>query len=111
MGIGFSLILFAAGAILAFAVDAEVAGLDIKAVGVILMVVGAIGLLFTLLFWSSFAPFGEAMPGRRRSTVYHDEPDVIVRERPVERVIREEPATRVVERERVVREVDDTRQH
>ena len=57
-GIGLSLILIAAGAILAWAVDASVSGLDIKVVGAILMVVGSIGLLFTLLFLASFAPFG-----------------------------------------------------
>jgi hypothetical protein len=31
---------------------------DIQAVGVILIVVGAIGLAFSLLFLASFAPFG-----------------------------------------------------
>lgn len=56
-GIGLSLVLIAAGAILAWAVDARVAGLDIVAVGAILMVVGAIGLVFSLLFLASFAPF------------------------------------------------------
>ncbi|HEX6031865.1 MAG TPA: DUF6458 family protein [Tepidiformaceae bacterium] len=58
MGIGVSLILFAVGAILTWAVDYQVSGLDLTAVGVILMVVGAIGLLMSLLFWSSFAPYG-----------------------------------------------------
>ncbi len=56
-GIGISLILIAAGGILAWAVDAKLAGLDIVAVGAILMVVGAIGLVFSLLFLASFAPF------------------------------------------------------
>ena len=56
-GIGLSLILIAVGAILAWAVDASVSGLDIKVVGAILIVVGSIGLLFTLLFLASFAPF------------------------------------------------------
>lgn len=56
-GIGLSLVLIAAGAILAWAVEATVVGLDIVAVGAILMVVGAIGLLFSLLFLASFAPF------------------------------------------------------
>ena len=48
MGIGVSVFLFAVGAILTFAVDASVSGLDIATVGVILMVAGAIGLLMTL---------------------------------------------------------------
>jgi hypothetical protein len=55
MGIGVSIFLLALGAILTFAVEATVEGLDIATVGVILMIVGAIGLLFSLLFWSSWA--------------------------------------------------------
>ena len=55
--IGLSLFLIAVGAILAWAVDAKVSGLDIIVVGVILMVVGLLGLALSLLFWASFAPF------------------------------------------------------
>lgn len=50
MGIGVSLFLLAAGAILALAVNTEVSGLDIQTVGYILMVVGGIGLLFSLIW-------------------------------------------------------------
>jgi hypothetical protein len=49
MGIGTSLFLIALGAILKFAVTASVAGIEIATVGVILMVVGALGLLISLL--------------------------------------------------------------
>jgi Domain of unknown function (DUF6458) len=49
MTIGFSLFLIAAGAILRFAVTAEVAGIDLQTVGVILMIVGAVGLVITLV--------------------------------------------------------------
>jgi hypothetical protein len=49
MGIGVSVFLLALGAILAFAVEYEVSGLDISVIGVILMVSGAIGLLLTTL--------------------------------------------------------------
>jgi hypothetical protein len=49
MGIGVSIFLFALGAILTFAVQADVQGLDINVVGIILMVSGAIGLLLTML--------------------------------------------------------------
>lgn len=59
MGIGIGIFLLALGGILTFAVDATVAGLDIHAVGVILMAAGALGLVLTLVV---FAP-------RRRSTV------------------------------------------
>jgi hypothetical protein len=55
--IGLSLFLMAVGAILAWAVDATVTGLDIKIVGVILMGVGFLGLVLSLMFWASFAPF------------------------------------------------------
>jgi hypothetical protein len=49
MGIGVSIFLFALGAILTFAVQADIQGLDINVVGIILMVSGAIGLLLTML--------------------------------------------------------------
>jgi hypothetical protein len=39
-------------------VSAEVSGLDINAVGVILMIVGALGLVVSLVFWSSWGGFG-----------------------------------------------------
>jgi len=55
MGIGVSLILIAVGAILTWAVTATVAGLSIHAIGVILLVVGVIGLLISLIF---FSPWG-----------------------------------------------------
>jgi hypothetical protein len=57
VGIGASLFLVAIGAILAWAVEAEIAGLDLQTVGVILLVVGILGLILSMLFWSSFAPF------------------------------------------------------
>lgn len=49
MGIGFSIFLLAVGAILAFAVNATVAGLDISIVGWILMATGVIGLVLTMV--------------------------------------------------------------
>jgi hypothetical protein len=69
MGVGAGLILIAAGAILAFAVEAEVSGVDITAVGWILLVVGIIGVLLSLVFWGSWGGFGT-----RRRTAYRDEP-------------------------------------
>lgn len=58
MATGTSLLLIAIGAILAFAVNYTVSGVDIQAIGAILMIVGIIGLVFSLLFLASFAPFG-----------------------------------------------------
>jgi beta-lactamase regulating signal transducer with metallopeptidase domain len=70
MGIGVSLILIAAGAILAFAVNTEVSGLEITTVGWILLVVGIAGALLSMIFWSSWGGFG----GRRETVVYDDRP-------------------------------------
>ena len=58
MGIGVSIILIAAGAILTWAVNTTVSGLELQTIGVILMVVGAIGLLMSMIFWSSWGGFG-----------------------------------------------------
>ena len=68
MGIGVSIFLFAIGAILAFAVEANTRGIDLNVVGVILMIVGAIGLLLSMMFWSDWAPYR-----RRSDTVVHDD--------------------------------------
>ena len=48
MSIGLSLFAITIGAILKFAVTAHVAGISLATVGVILMVVGAIGLIVSL---------------------------------------------------------------
>lgn len=56
MGIGISIFLIAVGAVLAFAVNVAVEGVELYTVGVILMIVGGVGLLASLLFWSDFAP-------------------------------------------------------
>ena len=48
MTIGLSLFAIMVGAILKFAVTAEVSGISLSTVGVILMVVGGIGLLVSL---------------------------------------------------------------
>ena len=50
MGIGTSIFLIAVGAILKFAVTADISGIELATVGVILMVVGIVGLVISLLF-------------------------------------------------------------
>lgn len=70
MGFGTSLFLIAVGAVLTFAVEVQVQGLNLDAIGVILMIVGAIGLIASLVFWNSWGGFG----GRRRSTVVEEDP-------------------------------------
>lgn len=54
MGIGVSVFLIAVGAILAFAVDVAVSGIDLSTVGWILMAAGAIGLLMSLVLVNGF---------------------------------------------------------
>ncbi len=48
MGIGMSIFLIAAGAILRYAVDFTITGIEIQTVGLILMIVGIIGLVISL---------------------------------------------------------------
>ena len=71
MGLGVGLILAAAGAVLAFAVNATVSGVDIHTIGWILLIVGIVGILLSLIFWSSWA--GPGGFGRRR-TYYEEGP-------------------------------------
>jgi hypothetical protein len=54
MGIGVSLLLIAVGAVLTWAVTATTSGLDVNAVGVLLMVVGFVGLVISMVFWSTW---------------------------------------------------------
>ena len=49
MGIGTSVFLLAVGAVLAFAVNADVSGIALSTVGIILMVAGAVGLVVALI--------------------------------------------------------------
>jgi hypothetical protein len=58
MGIGVSLLLIAVGAVLAFAVHVTGHGFNIHTIGIILLVVGAIGALMSTIFWSSWGGFG-----------------------------------------------------
>ena len=67
MGIGASIFLLAVGAILTFAVEWTVQGVDLEAVGIILMIAGCIGLAVTLAMMSRATT-------ARRSTTYHEDP-------------------------------------
>lgn len=91
MGIPLSLVVIAAGAILTWGVTSEPSGLNLDAIGVILMVVGIVGLVLTLLFWRSWwgpgywsrASYADGGPertwydgrswGRRRTTYVEDD--------------------------------------
>jgi hypothetical protein len=63
MGISVSLLLIAAGAVLLFATT-------LNTIGWILLIVGAIGILLSLIFWSAWGGFGTA--GGRRTTVIEE---------------------------------------
>jgi hypothetical protein len=71
MGVGGSLFLIALGLILWLAVTAQVQGIDVNVVGQILVVIGSIGLLLSLFFWSSWGGTGMR---RQTTTVVRDDP-------------------------------------
>ena len=71
MGISFSLLLAAAGAILIWGVNATVSGVNIHTVGVILLIVGIVGFVASLIFWSSWGGFGGR--GARSTTTVVDQ--------------------------------------
>ena len=70
MGLGVSIFLIAVGAILTWAVNASVSGLELNTIGVILMIVGVIGLVLSMIFWSSWG----GANSRRRTTYVEDGP-------------------------------------
>jgi hypothetical protein len=90
MGLAVSLILVAAGAILAWGITDEPEGLNLDAIGVVLIVIGIIGFLLGLLLWRSwwgpgyfsretYVEGGPERPRyggwqRRRTTYVEDEP-------------------------------------
>jgi hypothetical protein len=71
MGFGVSIFLVAAGAILAWAVNSNVSGVNIHTIGWILLVVGILGLVVSMIFWSSWA--GPGYSTRRRGPYYYDD--------------------------------------
>jgi hypothetical protein len=66
MGLGTSLILIAVGAILRFAVSVTTSGFNLHTIGIILMIIGAIGLVLSLIFWSSWGGIGNGYSRERR---------------------------------------------
>jgi hypothetical protein len=73
MGIGTSILIMAAGAIMTFAIEVDSSeGFNINTIGVILMIAGAIGLLASLLIFGPRHRRTE-VAGPSGRTVYHDE--------------------------------------
>ena len=56
MATGLSLFFLAVGAILTFAIETTVSGVDLATIGVILMVIGLLGMLFSLVLWDNWGP-------------------------------------------------------
>ncbi len=71
MTIGTSILLIAVGAILKYAVTADVSGIDIQTVGVILMLIGILGLILSLLYTFMWSPNAQA---RRRDPDPYEQP-------------------------------------
>ncbi len=66
MGIGAGIFLIAIGAILKFALNVQVQGVDLQTVGVILMIVGVLGVIIEAAIF---------MPRRRRRDTYDETVD------------------------------------
>jgi H+/Cl- antiporter ClcA len=74
MGLGVGIFLAAIGAVLAFAVTDNVSGVNIHTVGWILLIVGILGIILSMIFWSSWAGPGYWSGGRRRTTTIDEGP-------------------------------------
>jgi len=72
MSIGASIALIAVGAILRYAVDTSVEGIELATVGLILMIAGIIGLVISLIMFANASRGGRADVVERRR-VYRDD--------------------------------------
>ncbi len=70
MGIGVGILLTAVGAVLAFAVNVDTSGsgVNLHTIGIILLIVGILGILLSMFFWSSWGGFGGGRTRRGGST-------------------------------------------
>jgi Domain of unknown function (DUF6458) len=82
MGIGAGIFLIALGAILTFAVNWHVHGLDLHAVGWVLMLAGLAGIILYFIFWNNRRrprtvvtqqPYGQ--PPQYQETVTYQDPN------------------------------------
>ena len=92
MTLGVSLLLVAVGAILIWGVTGEASGIDVDAIGVILIIVGIVGFILSLVFWDRW---GAGIPeGSDLAVVVR-----VVEGAPVERTVAAPARTTVVEEE------------
>jgi hypothetical protein len=72
MGFGTSIVLIAVGAILRFAVTVTTTGFNLHTIGLILIIVGAVSLVLSIIFWNSWGGFGGGGGTRRQRRVTPD---------------------------------------
>jgi hypothetical protein len=90
MSIGVGIFLMVLGAIMAFAMEATTPGINVNALGIILLLIGLVVVLYSVLFGSNLSPWGRRRIVARRRTVVEERPVRVVEERPVE-VVEERP--------------------
>ncbi len=71
MGLGVGFLLIAVGAVMAFALNINTSGsgVNLHTIGIILLVVGILGTLLSMFFWSSWGGFGGGRRGGNSTTV------------------------------------------
>ena len=74
MGTAMSIVMIAVGAVLRFAVSVTTTGFNLHSIGLILIILGAVSLVISIVFWSSWGGFGGGAGGgyRRRRRVTQD---------------------------------------
>jgi len=74
MGVATSIVMIAAGAILRFAVSVTTTGFNLHSIGLILIILGAVSLVISMMFWSTWGGFGGGAGGgyRRQRRVSND---------------------------------------
>ena len=80
MGIATSIVVFAIGAILRFATTVHTTNFNVHTIGVILMIVGAVGFVVSLFYWGSWGGFGGFGGTRRRRATYRQADGTVVHE-------------------------------
>jgi hypothetical protein len=76
--LGTSIFLIAVGAILRYAVTTSVEGIELRTVGLILMIVGIVGLLLSILYMVAWAPRrGRVVRDRVVERDPYDEPPAV----------------------------------
>jgi hypothetical protein len=74
MGVALSIVMIAVGAILRFAASVTTTGFNLHSIGLILIILGAISLVISIVFWSSWGGFNTGAGGgyRRQRRVTQD---------------------------------------